>query len=136
MSLGEHRQLVPLRQIRQRLGHVLDHFHRLLEDRFREAHHRLQVVRRKGALGKLRIALAKIPAEVRRAIAVDLRVDALDVVQHIPHLLRRHRRMREEAGELIERALEVDVVFPERVVSVDDEVLACHAPYLRSVNLA
>jgi hypothetical protein len=32
--------------------------------------------------------------------------------------------MRKKLDELVERALEVDVVLPERVVGVDDEVLS------------
>src|ERR1035441_7194094 len=34
--------------------------------------------------------------------------------------------MVQERHELLERALEVDVVFPERVVGIDDQILAVH----------
>jgi len=127
VSLRKQRQFVPLRQVRQGLRNILDDLHRLLQDGFGEAHDRLQIVRRERALGEPLVAFAQIPAEVGRPVAVDPGVDPFDVVEHVTDLRRRQRRVREILDELIERALEVDVVFPERVVGVDDEVLSRHS---------
>ena len=83
------------------------------------------------ALRQVLVALAQVPAEVQRPVAVNPRVGALDLIQHVAHLLCRHRRVRQEFEEFVEGALEVDVVFPERVVGIDDEKLAGHFRGLR-----
>ena len=48
---------------------------------------------------------------------------ALDIIEHLADLLRRELVMVEEGNETSDRALEVDVVFPEGVVGVDEEGL-------------
>ena len=55
---------------------------------------------------------------------MDFVVDGLDFIQHRPHFYRRHAGVRQEIAKLVERTLEVDIVLPQRVVGVDDQVLA------------
>src|SRR5439155_11356886 len=112
------------RQILQRLGNTFDHFHRAFEDPFRERHHPIQVAIANLALAQAPVAFAEIAAEILRAVPVDLRIDDLDLVERLADLLRRHGRVRQEFGELFERALEVNVVFPKGVVGIDDQVLS------------
>jgi hypothetical protein len=47
----------------------------------------------------------------------------LDVVQHQANCLRRVFAMIEERNELCDRPFEVDVVFPERVIGIDEQNL-------------
>ena len=70
--------------------------------------------------------LLKVPAEILRPIAVNLGVDELNFVQHITHLSRRERGMIQEFDKIIERALEINVIFPERVIRVEDQKPADH----------
>src|SRR5260370_42669370 len=57
---------------------------------------------------------------------MDPGVGLLHVVQYVAHLSRPHRRMVQKRHKLFERALKVDVVFPQRVVGIADQVLAVH----------
>src|SRR5579884_2770126 len=65
----------------------------------------------------------QIAGEVARSIAVYFRIGGLDLIQHGANLRGRHRRVRQISAELLERFLEVGVVFPERIVGVEDQVL-------------
>jgi len=47
----------------------------------------------------------------------------LNIVQDQPHLLRRVLLVIEIGNEFRDRALEVDVVFPQRVIGVDEQRL-------------
>ena len=52
---------------------------------------------------------------------------ALDIIEHLAHLLGRELVMVEERNETGDGALEVDVVLPESVVGVDEESLGGQA---------
>ena len=65
--------------------------------------------------------------EAVQAVAVLHDAFALDVVEHFAHLLGRKFVMIQKRDEARDRALEVDVVFPERVVGVDEEGLGGQA---------
>ena len=52
------------------------------------------------------------------------RIRQFDLVQHLADVGRRQRRMRKKLYEFVERAFEVDVVLPQGVVGIDDQVLA------------
>jgi hypothetical protein len=49
---------------------------------------------------------------------------ALDFVQHLSDLLRRVFLMIQKRDEVGNRPLKVNVVFPKRIVSVDEQMLA------------
>ena len=76
------------------------------------------------ALGQMFEALRQVAREVGGPVAVDFDVGALDLVEHRPNLWRAHGRVIEIIDELVKRFLEVDVVFPERVIGIDQKVLA------------
>ena len=82
--------------------------------------------RRSFALGQPPQAFPQIPREVPAAIAMNLRVDRFDLIEYPADLCRRQRRMRQIFAELIERRLEVNVVFPKRVVRVENQKLPLH----------
>ena len=69
-------------------------------------------------------ALDQRQREAVHAVAVLANVLALHVVQHLAHLVGRELAMVEKGNEVGNRALEVDVVFPERVVRINEQVLA------------
>ena len=62
--------------------------------------------------------------EALHAVAVLANVLALHVVQHLAHLVGRVLVMVEEGNEVGDGALEVDVVLPQRIVGVDQQILA------------
>ena len=80
------------------------------------------------AFGELVIGLDEIFAEAFGAVAVDFGVDGFDRIEYVADLGTGEVLVVEEVGELFEGLLEEDVVLPEGVVGVDDEVLAGHAP--------
>src|SRR5437879_5035236 len=67
------------------------------------------------------IRLLHVLAEILRAVAVDLRIRKLDLIQNIAHLRGRHGRVRQKIDKIVERALEINVVLPERVVRIENE---------------
>src|ERR1043165_659856 len=126
MPLGEEREVVARGEIGERLRHAGDHFHGALQDAPGESHDGLEIARADLALGQVFVALAQVAAETQRAIAMNLVVGAFDLVQHVAHFARGKFRMGQELDELVEGALEVDVIFPERVVGIKDQVPARH----------
>src|SRR5947208_2215280 len=70
-------------------------------------------------LRQVPISLLQIPSEVHRSVPVNLRVRQLDLVQYFAHLRRSKRGMAQKLAEIVERALKIDVVFPQSVVRID-----------------
>ena len=70
------------------------------------------------------VALRQVAPEIQRAVAVGLLIGEFDFIQHGADLLGAKRRVAEELDELLEGPLEVDVVLPEGVVGVEDQVQA------------
>src|SRR5208283_953935 len=119
-------QLVALRQIGQCFGDARDSFHRAIEDAFGEPHHGLEIFRPHVALHQPPVRVAQITAKIERAIAVYAGVGFLDRVEHGANLPRCHGRVVQKVDELVEGALEIDIVLPQRVVCIDDEKLGRH----------
>src|SRR5450759_4323012 len=126
MPLGEEREIVPSRQVAERFRDPRNHLHGAFQNALGEAHHRPQIFRAYFPFHQVLVTLPQIAAEIQRAVPVDLGVGPFHLVQNVADLLRRHRRMIQERHKLLERALEVDIVLPERVVGIDHEVLAGH----------
>ena len=95
----------------------------MLEDPFRDPHHLPQVVFRYVPLAQPLVAFGHVAPEIERPVPVNLAVRQLDLVEYRPYLAGAQRRVIEERGELVESLFEVDVVFPQRVIGVDDQVL-------------
>jgi hypothetical protein len=58
-----------------------------------------------------------------QAVAVRYDAFALHIIQNCPNLLGRKFVMIEEGNEFGDGALEIDVIFPEGVIGVDEESL-------------
>src|SRR4029077_2897917 len=95
----------------------------MMEDLLGEAHDHWQVQLADVAFYQLVIALRQVSCEISRSISVDLVIDRLDFVQHRPNLARRQAGVRQKIAKLVEGALEVDVVLPERIVGAEDKWL-------------
>src|ERR1022692_2639946 len=126
MALGKQRQAMPASQIFEGFGNARDHFHGALEDAPGKRHHGVQVRRADGALRQVLVALLQVAGKVQGAVAVYAIVGLFDLIQYATHLWRRESGMVQESDKLLERALEVDIVLPERVVGVDQKELAGH----------
>jgi hypothetical protein len=137
IAFGAHGQFVLLGEEGQRLRHAFHQLDFAREDLVRHRGDALQVVLFHGAFGQPQIALAQIAPEVDRAVAVNPGVIDLDFIQNPANLVRSERGMVQVIAELVERLFEIDVVFPERVVGVEDEVLPfrsvsiCHSSHRR-----
>ena len=83
----------------------------------------LEIVRPDLVLGQVLIGLLQVASEIFAAVAVDLRAGQFDLIQDFAHLRRAERRMAEKVDEVIEGALKVDVIFPKRVIGVEDQLL-------------
>ena len=124
MALGHQGEIVPLGEEGERLLYTVDQLNRLRQDALAEGHHRAQVVLGDLALGQLLVTEAQVAAECSRAVAMDAEIGLLDLVEDGPRLFPRQRRMGQEIEEILDGPLEVNVVLPEGVVGVEDEVLA------------
>ena len=58
-----------------------------------------------------------------RTVAMLQDIFFLDRKQHVTHLLRRVMLVVEKADEVADGALKVDIVFPKRIVGVDQQRL-------------
>src|SRR5579863_6419848 len=63
------------------------------------------------------------PPEIR-VILDEIEIDDLDLVKNDSDFRRSQRGVVEVFAELVEGLLEIDVIFPKRVVGVEDQVLA------------
>lgn len=86
--------------------------------------HPLQIVLIHRALGQPQKALAQIAPKVQGAIAVNPVILDLNLIENRTDLVRRQRRMIQVVAELLKRPFEVDVVLPQSVVRIKDEMLA------------
>src|SRR5580704_14732369 len=75
------------------------------------------------------VSLLEIPAEISSPIAVNLRIHQLNFVQHVADLSGSQGRVIQKIDEIIERLLEVDIVFPERVVGIENEPRVFRRPH-------
>src|SRR6266536_1017186 len=123
VALGEQREPVAAPQRRQGLGHSGEDLHRAL------AHRQAEPVQQRGVLaigraGGAQAAQAPAQAAVEGpdAVAVGPAVGPLDLVEHGADLLTGHGGMLDVVDERLDRALEQDVVLPEGVVGVEDQV--------------
>ena len=117
------REIVPVGEEGERLRDAVDQLDRLRQDALAEGHDRAQVVLGDLALGQMLVTEAQVAAESSRTVAMNSEVRPLDLVEDGPRLFSRQRRMGQEIEEILDRPLEVDVVLPEGVVGVEDEIL-------------
>jgi hypothetical protein len=124
MTLREEGEIVAGSQVLECFRHARDDLHRLSDDLARQRHQLVQVSWRDVAFHKPLVALAEIPCKILRTVAVDTDVRELDFIQDRSNLLGSMDRVIEEVDELIKRLLKVNVVFPKRIVGVNNQVLS------------
>src|SRR5215217_3083911 len=124
MALRHQSEVVPLGEESERLLDTIDHLDRLRQDTLAEGHHRTQVILGDLALSQVLVAEAQVAAESSRAVAMCSEVRPFDLVEDGPRLFSGQRRMGQEIEEIFDGSLEVDVVLPEGVVGIKDEMLA------------
>jgi hypothetical protein len=73
----------------------------------------IEVVAVELPFGQAFVGFAQVPSERGRAVAVHPAVELLDLIEGGAHLLAAERRVVEKIDEVLDRLLEVDVVFPE-----------------------
>src|SRR5260370_4958839 len=92
------------------------------------------ILRPQVSLGEPLVGFLQVFREARRPVPMPAHIHPLDFIESASHLLPGHRRVSQEIDERLDRLLEVDVVFPERVVAVDQKELTaragCHASSL------
>jgi len=81
-----------------------------------EVHNSFQVFVSNFLLCKTYIALSQAPGKAGRAVALG----QFDFVEHSPDFVRLERGVIKKIDKIFDGPLEVDVVFPEGVVGVDE----------------
>ena len=122
-ALGHQDQVMALRQVLESFGHFGQNLDRMLGNgvgktidlRMQLGRNRLDAQTLKGIDESMR--------ETVQSVAVFHDAFALDIVEHFAHLLGRELVMIQKRDETGDGALKVDVVFPERVVGVDEKGL-------------
>jgi hypothetical protein len=89
----------------------------------READDLLVELRRDGNRAEALERIDQRMGEAAQAVSVLDDTFTLDVVENFPDLLGLEFVMVQECNEACDRALKVDVVFPERVVGIDEKSL-------------
>src|SRR5438309_10980704 len=81
------------------------------------------------AFGQSLIALAQVAGKGCGSISVHPVVEQLDLIERGPHVFAAERRVRKKVCKRLDRLYELDVVFREGIVPVDDqERMRYHTP--------
>ena len=122
-ALGHQNQVVAFRQILQGFRHARQEFNRMPGNGMRESIDGF--VQRRGERFD-RQALEGLDQRMRETVQPVAMADdglALHLVQHFTHLLVRVLLVVQKRDELGDGALEVDVIFPKRIVGIDQQRL-------------
>ena len=84
----------------------------------------------------LRYVSSRERAKAAHAVSVLSDVAALGFVQDVANVLAGVAQVFELGDEILDGLLEEDIIFPERVIGVDEKGVACHAWNLPDVYLA
>src|ERR1700730_4956727 len=79
------------------------------------------------AARELYIGILKRTAEAAHTVPVLSNIAALGLVQDVADVFSRVAQMLELGNEMADRLLEVDVVFPKRVIGIDQYCMSRHA---------
>ena len=123
ISLGDEQNAVPGRKIGERVGHAGQQFDLLLGNGVREAVDACAFFFREWRIAELFKAKSKRLTEALQPVAMCRNGGAFDRIQVAAHLggaVHAVVKIRDEGGN---RPLEVDVVLPQRIVSVDEQCL-------------
>src|SRR6266566_4981177 len=123
VALGQQREPVAAPQRRQRLANPGQDLDGALAHRPAEPVEQRGVLPvGRGGVAQAGQAVAQAAVEGPDAVAVDAAIGPLDFVEDRAHLPPGHGGVREMVDERLDRALEQDVVLPQRVVGVEDQV--------------
>ena len=123
VALGEEEEMVAFLDERKRLRDVSVALDLLPLDALGKIDHSREIIVVDIPLREVLVALPQTPRERRGAEPMLLEIDRLELIEDGAHLVAGHRGVSEKIEKLIDRLLEVDVVLPERVVAVEDQVL-------------
>ena len=126
LTLCKQDQPVPLREVREGIGHSVQDFRRRTLE-FRHALMNLYNHLPLGhVIGKLHVRLLKRAAKAAHAIAVLADVAPLGLIQDVTDVRARVAVRLDERDEILDELLEEDVVLPQRVVGVDEQRVPSH----------
>ena len=134
VAFRENHEVVPFTERKQRLFDSWNQLDLLFENALAKPHHVTDFRFVELALGKILVALPEGAGECTGAIPVNSRIRPLDLVERGARFGTGERRVVEEIEKLLDSPLEVDVVLPERVVRVDDEVLSAKMVHVCEVQ--
>ena len=122
-ALGHQNQVMALGQILQRLRHSGQEFHRMAGNGVGKSVDSLVQGRGQRFDGQ---ALEGLDQRVRKTVQTIAMADdglALHLVQHFAHLLGSVLVVIQERNKVRDGALKVDVIFPKRIVGIDQQGL-------------
>jgi hypothetical protein len=88
----------------------------------RDGHHLVEVFRTYLPLGEFPEALLHVASKLRTAVAVDDTIGVFNAVKAEADFRRAEAAMLQKVREVLKGALKENVVLPERVIRVDDQV--------------
>src|SRR5882724_1148444 len=122
-------------ELRERFRHARPDLYGMLGDGVRESVDGLVQRRRQRLDRELLKGLYQRVSEAMQAVAEATNAVALNVVQNLTHLLRGEFLMIEERDEVGDGAFEINVVFPQSIVSIDEEGLWRHRHPVHNTSL-
>ena len=123
VAFGDENAAVPRGQRRKRSGHAGQHFDLLFRNRVGEGNDALVLFRRYRRSGELLEAADERLPEALETVAVGGNRGSFDMVQTFAHFFVGVDAMVEVRDEGRDGALEVNIVFPQRVVGVEEQGL-------------
>src|SRR5690348_9935866 len=128
LALRKQNQPVPLRQVRQRLRHPVQDLRR----RPLQLHHPLMDQGQRLPLGhlvrQLQVRLFQRTSEAPHPVPVLPYALPLRFIQNMPHVRARIPVRLHDRDEILDQLLEKYVVFPQRIVGIDQQRVASHVP--------
>jgi hypothetical protein len=130
VALGHEDKAMPGREIYERLADVREKFNLVVCDGIGKTQDMAMLLVRHRSVGKLLIAVKERASKAAEAIPVSRDRGMLTAVQMLTDFNRRMDLVVEKGDEGGNSTLEINVVFPEGVVGIDEQSLAG-----RSANL-
>src|SRR6266403_4913 len=125
-ALGEKNEPVPLGEIGESFRHAVQYFRRGALQINDAAMNQRQRLALRHLLGELDVRLFEGAAEAAHAIAVLADILALGFVQNVANIGARVPAGFHDADEILDQLLKKYVVFPERVVRINQQGMASH----------
>ncbi len=134
-AFGHQDKMVPGGQVLQCLGHSGAHFNRMLGDDVRESDDGFVQRRRERFYGQAFKSLCQSVGEAVQSVTVADDALPLYFIQDFANFGGRIFVMIQERDEIGDGAFEIDVVFPKRVIGIDEQGLAAIICFARHRNM-